>query len=282
MLIGMGMVLKFLGVLVAIYALLVLAIALGQTALVFPRWAMGPGPVLPESVQRLEVAREEGVVLHGQVLSAPEGVGRDRPMVLGFGGNAWDAGAVALYLRAALPEHDVASFHFRGYAPSTGRPSAAALMGDALALHDALIARQGARPVVAVGFSIGAGPAAHLAAARGLAGVVLVTPFDSLQAVARAHYPWLPVGWLFRHRMAPVDDLVGAGVPVALIVARHDQIIPPARAAALAEALAETEPGVVFLREIAAGHNDLYDRADFVTALRAAVARIEAAAWVAR
>ena len=35
-------------------------------------------------------------------------------------------------------------------------------------------------------------------------GVVLVTPFDSLTAVAQHHYPWLPVRWLLSH---PFDAL---------------------------------------------------------------------------
>jgi uncharacterized protein len=38
--------------------------------------------------------------------------------------------------------------------------------------------------VVAIGFSIGSGAAAYLAQQRPLAGLVLVTPFDSLEALA--------------------------------------------------------------------------------------------------
>ncbi len=269
----MAVVLKFLGVLAGFYALLTLVLALAQTSLLFPRWAMGPGVTLPEGAERLQVTREEGVVLHGQLLRAPDGAAR--PVVLGFGGNAWDAGAVSLYLRQLLPDHDVASFHFRGYAPSTGRPSAAALKADALAVHDHLQDVLGPRALVAVGFSIGAGPAAHLAAYRGLAGVVLVTPFDSLTAVARGHYPWLPVRWLFRHPMEPAADLAGAGVPVALIRAARDSIIPPTHARELEVALVDARPGVVFSQEIEAGHNDIFDRADFQEALRAAIRRIE-------
>ncbi|MCC5986423.1 MAG: hypothetical protein JJT95_02000 [Pararhodobacter sp.] len=274
----MAVFLKILGVLAGAYLLLVLLMAAGQTVLLFPRWAMAPGPDLPESAERLELALEGGEVLHGQLLPAPGGAGGERPLVLGFGGNAWDAVSVALYLRDVLPGHDVASFHYRGYAPSTGWPAASALKDDALAVHDHLQAMAGPRPVLAVGFSIGAGPAARLAAERELAGVVLVTPFESLHEVARQHYPWLPVGWLFRHRMEPAEDLADAGVPVALIVAAHDRIIPPARAAALAALLADAVPGVVFSREVEAGHNDLYGLQTFRETLRDAVVRIEEAA----
>lgn len=272
MLLSMTGMLKLLGLAGGAFLLLVLVLALGQTALLFPRWAMGPGPRLPDAAEPLALTRDTGAVLHGNLLRAPMDHGRGRPLVLGFGGNAWDANAVVLVLREALPGHDVASFHYRGYAPSTGRPSAAAILADALAVHDFLQAREGPRPILAVGFSIGTGPAAHLAAARGLAGVVLVTPFDSLHAVARAHYPWLPVDWLFRHRMEPARDLAGSAVPVALIRAMRDAVIPSGRAEALGEALTETVPGVVFSHALDAGHNELYERPGFGAALREAVA----------
>lgn len=270
--------LKFLGVLALCYALIVLLVALAQTSLLFPRWAMGTGPSLPAGAEPLVVVREGGVELHGQLLRAPDGAGAERPLLLAFGGNAWDGVSLALYLRDVLPEHDVASFHYRGYEPSTGRPSAAALLDDAVAVHDHLHDEFGPRPVVAVGLSIGSGPAARLSARRDLAGVVLVTPFASLTDVAQGHYPWLPVRWLYRHRMEPADDLAGAGVPVALIWAAGDRVIPPRHAVALAEALEDVEPGVVFSRRIEAEHNDLYGVPAFREALRAAVARIEQAA----
>ena len=268
--------LKLIGFLLGAYALLVLLVALMQTPLLFPRWAMGPAPPLPAGAERLELERPGDVVLHGQIARA-EG-GEDRPLVLGFGGNAWDGVSLLRYLRDVLPGHDVAAFHFRGYAPSTGRPSAAALKEDALAVHDHLQEVLGPRPVLAVGFSIGAGPAAHLAARRDLAGAVLVTPFASLTEVARGHYPFLPVRWLFRHPMAPATELAGSDLPVALIWAARDGVVPARHARALAEALAGNEPGVVFAQEIDADHNDIYGRADFQAALRDAVARVEAVA----
>ena len=249
----------------AIYAVLIAAMALAQTALLFPRWMMGPGPDLPERAGRLEIERPGVVRLVGHRLP-PTDADPDAPVVLGFGGNAWDGAAVALYLSRLLPDHEVVAFHFRGYAPSTGRPSAAALAEDAVAIHDHL----GAERLVVVGFSIGAGPAAHLAAERPVAGVVLVTAFDSLTALARTHYPWAPVRLFLRHRMEPAADLARAGVPVALITAERDTIVPARRTEALRAALGN----VVFDATIPAGHNDIYERADFAEALRAAVAAL--------
>ncbi len=248
-----------------LYAGVVAALALTQTALIFPRWAMsGAESRLPSDTRRLQVDRPGGVTLHGMDLPGPRD---DLPVILGFGGNAWPADALANYLRAALPDHRIVVFHYRGYGPSSGRPSARALAEDALAIHDHLQARN----VVAVGLSLGSGPAAHLAARRDLAGLVLVTPFDSLTNLAQGHYPWAPVRLLLRHRMEVARDLEGVQAPVALIAAGSDTIIPAQRTAPLREVasnlvLDRTIPG--------AGHNTLYEHPDFVPTLRAAVARM--------
>ena len=248
-----------------LYAGVVALLALAQTALIFPRWAMpGAESRLPPDTRHLQIDRPGGIALVGMDLPGPRD---DLPVILGFGGNAWPGDALANYLRAALPDHRIVVFHYRGYGPSAGRPSARALAEDALAIHDHLQAET----VVAVGLSLGSGPAAHLAARRDLAGLVLVTPFDSLTNLAQGHYPWAPVRLLLRHRMEVARDLEGIRAPVALIAAGSDTIIPAERTAPLRK----IAPNLVLDRTITgAGHNSLYDHPDFVPTLRNAVARV--------
>lgn len=254
---------KFLAALAALGIAVIALLAAFQTSLLFPRALVGPAPDLPAGTTRLELRGDGGAVLHGVRIK-----GRDpmRPVLLGFGGNAWNAEAMALFLHQIAPEHDVVTFHYRGYAPSTGRPSAQALMTDAVAVHD-LIAPD-APGVIAVGFSIGSGVAAHLATERDIARVVLVTPFDSLSAVAQQLYPFAPVRLLFRHEMNVQDALFRSGADVHLILATRDEVIPPARAEALASALPEAQ-----VTRLETGHNAIYSHPDFTPRLRAALAR---------
>ena len=248
-------------------------LALAQDWLIFPRWAMGPAAPLPAGGERLEAVSADGDRLVGVMVparGAPEG-----PMLLAFGGNAWDANALASYLHALVPGRAVAAFHFRGYGPSEGRPSAAALLADATVVFDAVAGRPEADGgIVAVGLSLGAGPAAQVAAERSVAGAVLVTPFDSMHAMARAQYPWLPVGWLLRHRMEVAETLARADVPVAVIVAERDTIVPAARSAPVRDAARRLVADVTVA---GAGHNDLYDRPEFLQAFRGALEAIDAA-----
>lgn len=253
------------------YAAVIALIFFAQTALLFPTRMAGASGPLPRGSERLLVEGPGGEELHGTHIRPARAGAGDKLVILGFGGNAWNADSVAAYLHDLYPAAHVVAFHYRGYAPSEGKPSAAALLADAPLLRDHIAGRLGTERIVAVGFSIGAGVAAHLASRRDLAGVILVTPFDSLEALASHHYRWLPVAWLLRHRMDAADDLRSARVPVALIAAERDTVIPIRHAKALAEAV----PNLVLDRTIAgAGHNDIYDRPEFRQAMAEALAML--------
>jgi len=103
-------------------------------------------------------------------------------------------------------------------------------------------------------------------------GLILVTPFDSLETLARDLYWWAPVGLLLRHRMPTIEFVRGSLAPTALIIAQRDRIVPARRSAPLRLAIGN----LVFERTIDAGHNDIFDRPAFATAMRDALARIEA------
>lgn len=251
-----------------LYAALIALFALMQGAMLFPRGLVGPAPTLPQGTEHLSLTRPDGSVLHGSLIPGQD---TTKPLILAFGGNAWNADAVALFMHNIAPEYPVAAFHFRGYAPSTGRPSAHALKTDAEVVYD-LVAEKAPNGIIAVGFSIGSGPAAHLTTQRPIAGAVLVTPFDSLLAVGQQTLPWAPVRFLFRHEMNVLATLSASDSPVALILAAQDEVIPPARAEALVDGLSAANRPVARLARIQAGHNDIYNHPEFALALRDALA----------
>jgi uncharacterized protein len=263
--------LKLLLVPILLYVAIVAAIYFAQTSIIFPAKAVGGAGPLPPGAVRLELATRDGHRLHGVHIAGQSAGGR--PVILGFSGNAWNAEDAAMFLADLYPDADVVAFHYRGYRPSTGTPGAAALLEDAPLIHDFVHQRFVGRPIVAIGFSIGSGVAAHLASRRPLTGSVLVTPFDSLAAVGRDHYPWLPVGPLLRHRMNPAEDMLSSRVPTSIIVAGRDTLIPPRRA----EALARKVPNLVYERTIEeAGHNDIYQHPQFRAAMAEALERVAA------
>jgi uncharacterized protein len=226
----------------------------------------------PRQPERLVLPSGDGAELHGMVF---RGSAAAADLLIGFGGNGQDAEFLGQDLAADFPQMQVAVFHYRGYGPSAGRPSEAALLADALTIHDALAPRLRPARTFAIGISLGSAVAAYLSKARPLAGLILVTPFDSIEAIARETYFWLPVGWLLRHRFPTVEFLAGNPTPVAVIAAERDQVVRPERTQALIAGLSN----LVFHRVLAgAAHNTLYQLPLFEQALEAAFAAIRTAA----
>lgn len=246
------------------FAALLLIMILSQADLLFPVHAVPPAGPLPPGAERLQVTTTDGETLYGVHLKPAKEAAGQRLLLLGFGGNAWNGQEVATYLHGVFPGAHVVSFHYRGYRPSTGSPSADALMADAPLLFDEAVERVRPDRAIAAGFSIGSGIAASLSRQRQLDGLILVTPFDSLKAVTQDLYPWLPVGPFFQHEMAAADDLARSSAPVAILAAERDEIIPAART----DALRHRVPNLKFDRTVkGAGHNDIYHRADFQASL---------------
>ncbi len=244
-----------------------------QADLLFPVHAVPPAGPLAGGAERWKVETLDGETLHGVHIPPGKNGAGPKLLLLGFGGNAWNGQDVATYLHSLFPETHVVVFHYRGYRPSTGSPSAEALMADAPLLLEEAVQRVAADRTVAIGFSIGSGVAATLAGQRHVDGLILVTPFDSLRAVASDLYPWLPIGPFFQHEIAAADALAGNDVPVAILAAERDEIIPARRT----DALRNRVPNLRFDRTIkGAGHNDIYHRGDFQDAMQGALAAVAA------
>ena len=191
------------------------------------------------------------------LLREPEGT--TRATVVLFHGNAghaahrdWYADAFArLGLRVILAEYPA-------YGPRAGELGEAALVADA-AETLALARRRFAGPLLLVGESLGAGVAAAVAQTADVAALLLITPWDRIEQVARHHYPWLPVGAVLRDRYDSVANLSGYRGRVAVVIAEHDSIVPPR----LGRALFESLPKPKRLWTIpAADHNDWMGRVD--------------------
>ena len=213
-----------------------------------------------------------GAELHGMLFPAPA---EDAELLIGFGGNGQDAESLARDLARDFKGQQVAVFHYRGYGPSTGRPSEAALLADALTIYDTLTARLAPRRSFAIGISLGSAVAAYLSKVRPLAGILLVTPFDSVAAIAKEAYFWLPVDLLLRNRFSTVEFMAGNPTPVAVIAAEHDRVVRPERTRALLEGLSN----LVFYQVLTdAAHNTLYQLPKFEQVLEAAFAALRNAA----
>lgn len=186
-----------------------------------------------------------------------------------LGGNGEDVSASLPLLNAAFPEHALYLLHYRGYLGSTGTPSEASNVADALALFDRVAAEHG--EIVVIGRSLGSGIAVQVASQRPVARLVLVTPYDSLQELAAKQFPYFPVRWLLRDKYESWRYAPRVTAPTLLLMAEHDTIIP---ARSTEQLLSRFPRGVATMTVIrGTGHNTISDAAAYVPALQTAGVR---------
>ncbi len=197
---------------------------------------------------------------------------RPRPggsALLYFGGNAEDVAANLPEFSGAFPEHALYLLHYRGYGGSSGSPSEAALHADALALFDKVQTTHDR--VIVIGRSLGSGVAIRLASLRPVAGLALVTPYDSIESIASQQFPWLPVSWLLLDKYESWRHAPQIRVPTLVLMAEHDRIIPRDSTDRL---LARFAPGIASHHLIpGADHNSISASPQYLMTLKALLNR---------
>ncbi|MCF6253315.1 MAG: alpha/beta hydrolase, partial [Thiomicrorhabdus sp.] len=142
----------------------------------------------PEETFQLETARVQVIVLN-------EG---QQHALLYFGGNAEAVEHNAPEFIQHFPNHTIYLVQYRGYGNSTGKPTEANLYADALAIFDRI--KQRHTRISVVGRSLGSGVATFLTAQKLVQTLILVTPFDSIEAVAQKTFPFFPVSLLLQDK----------------------------------------------------------------------------------
>ena len=237
------------------YAGLCAALFLWQRSLI---WYPQPRSLgATESAQTFEV--EDGVALQLTVRTHA-GPGA----VLYFGGNGEDVSSSVAPLMSAFPEREIVMLHYRGYGGSAGQPTEADIALDAAGLFDEVHARH--PDVIVIGRSLGSGVAARLASVRPVSRLVLVTPYDSLLGIAQRQFPLFPVRWLLIDKYESWRYVPKIAVPVLILRAEHDELIPAASTDALRDRF---KPGQVRYVVVPTDHNSILDEPGYVRALAA-------------
>jgi pimeloyl-ACP methyl ester carboxylesterase len=213
---------------------------------------------------RVEIGSGEHVI---EGWWADAGAPESNLTIVYFGGNAEDV-LYAARDAARLEAKRLLVVNYRGYGQTPGKPSQQALFEDALAVYDYVVGPGNAEPqdVIVMGRSLGSAVATLLAAKRKVRAAVLITPFDSLQAVAERHYPAFLVRLLLRHPFPSQELAPLARVPALLLIAERDTIVPPSHS----HALARVWGGPTHTRTFAdVGHNDIERHPDYYRELNA-------------
>ncbi len=205
---------------------------------------------------------KDGTRLFGWFLEAPapldHGLTGSAPVLIWSHGNA---GNIIHRLDPLAELHrrglSVSLFDYRGYGRSEGTPSEEGLYLDALAAYDYLLNERKIPParIIAYGSSLGAAVAGELARQRPVAGLILETPFPSVEAVARSAFRGLPAHLFVQARYDLARRLKEIRVPVLVLHGDRDSMIPFELGRAVFDAANEPKE---FMTVHGADHNDLH------------------------
>lgn len=185
-------------------------------------------------VEKLEIGTPDGALLRGWLVRG--GSDGRAPLVIYFGGSGSES-SEALEKARLLAPWSVALVNYRGFGQSTGSPTPAAALADALWIYDILAQRPDVDPsrIVSAGYSMGTGMAVEVAEQRPVAGVVLFAPYDHLKLVSPGSSAlYAPLQSLLKPYFNSIGKAPNISSPLLILVGSHDVVFPPSIARRLA------------------------------------------------
>ncbi|MDX1394757.1 MAG: alpha/beta hydrolase [Gemmatimonadota bacterium] len=258
------MILRWLAAAVAVYLVYAAILFLLQRTMMYPGTRLAPGPSslgadgAAVGVEEVALESEAGAIRAWYAPAAQTAPAGPGPGAILFHGNAELADDLIPAFRP-LAELGVSALfvEYPGFGGEPGRPTETTIMAVAETAYDWLAGRNevDAKLVIALGRSLGTGPAAALTLRRPIAALVLWAPFVSVGHLALRSYGVPP--FLARDRFdtrAALREYDGA---VILFHGRRDGVIPFSNSEILADAHPEAR-----LVEWSCGHNDCPPRPD--------------------
>lgn len=179
--------------------------------------------------------------------------------ILWFHGNAGNISHRLdnIKLRHHLLGTNIFIFDYREYGRSEGRASEEGTYRDGDSAIRYLHGRGDVDPtkIIFLGESIGSAVAVEMAIRHGCAALILESPFLSIPEMAKASFPFLPIGSFLQTRYDTLSKIEQVRAPLLIVHGENDEIVPFQQGRRLFEAAREPKE---FYSIKSAHHNDLY------------------------
>lgn len=204
-------------------------------------------------MQLVSFKNKDGIHLNGWYKKAE----KDNPTLIYFHGNAGQFGSrypkVKRYIKAGL---GVLLFSYRGFSGNQGNPSEQGLYQDALAAVE-FLKQKNINCLVYYGESLGTGVAVQTALTYPPKAIILQSPYTSITAAARYHYPWNIVPpWDKYESINKIANL--KNVPILVAHGAKDKTVPVEQGIALYNKAKQPKKLIVYPQK---GHGDIADKA---------------------
>jgi pimeloyl-ACP methyl ester carboxylesterase len=186
-------------------------------------------------------------------------------------------------LEALARNADVILFDYPGYGESTGTPTAAVILENALAVYDYAVALEtsAGKKRVVYGFSLGGMVAAEIAGRRPVDGLVLEATAPSAEAWARSQIPWYAKPLVKPHiepGLASIDSVVSLrhfGGDVLLLTSPSDKRVPAALSVRMWRELRRAGVSASLVQFDTAAHGGIPHSPEYGTVLTGFLSRVK-------
>ncbi|MEJ1237186.1 alpha/beta hydrolase [Chryseolinea sp. T2] len=216
----------------------------------------------PGSYSEIFLKADDGIQLHGLLFTTEQSKG----VILYLHGNggALDSwGSVASTYQDF--GYDVLMLDYRGYGKSEGAiESESQLVDDVQLYYNYLLKHYHENDVIALGYSLGSGLAAKMAARNNPRMLIMQAPYYSLTDMMKHSFPFLPT-FLLKYKLSTNESLHECEMPIVLIHGDRDEVIPYSQSLKLKALL---KPGDTLITLQGVGHNGMTDKPAYLQAIR--------------
>ncbi len=175
----------------------------------------------PQVLKECKKCKEVKLKVDGGVLDGIYLDNNSSKLLIYFGGNADDA-TDFLSIFKNLKKIDIVAFNYRGNALSSGKPSEEALFSDALKIYETFAKN---KEVFVVGRSLGSGIATFLASKKNVKKLFLITPYDSIENIAKQKYPFFPIHWLIKYKFNSLKYIKNVKADIIVFMVKNDNVV---------------------------------------------------------
>lgn len=219
----------------------------------------------PQAFEELNIPVDDKTTLNGLLFKADT----PRGLIIYLHGNA---GSLASWGTVAKPytdlNYDIFIYDYRGYGKSGGAISSEEqLFADNQKVYDYL-RRYLYQQTIIIGYSIGTGMAAKLAAAKPPDLLILQAPYYSMTDLIQHTFPLIP-SFLLKYKFETYKILSNSSFPIVLIHGDQDEVIYYQSSEKLLKGLKPADRLIILKGQ---GHNGMTDNPDYLKEIKSLLA----------
>jgi uncharacterized protein len=209
------------------------------------------------------ITMQDGVALHGLHFKTDSAKG----LIFYLHGNAGSLDGWGHVAKTYTDNHyDVFIFDYRGFGKSEGKiKGSEQVFQDNQQLYDTLKKQYPENQMIVLGYSIGSGMAARLAATNHPKKLILQAPYYNLPDMLKKLIPFVP-SWILKYRFMTNEYLKEYAQPITIFHGDQDEVIPYESSLQLQ---AEFKPKDSLITLKNQGHNGITENPEYQLAIKA-------------